>query len=110
MTDTLPDAAKAALDRLIGIAQRDTGQSRNVANFLLAWWNASECGGFDLTELWGVDAAIAAEVLAVFAILPAFRYYPDARLVTAPSSKPLCASGGQRPPGGPVGATGLSSK
>ena len=42
MPDTLPDATKAALDRLIGIAQRDTGQSRKVANFLLAWWNANE--------------------------------------------------------------------
>jgi hypothetical protein len=76
--DTLPDAAKAALDRLIGIAQRDTGQSRNVANFLLAWWNASECGGFDLTDLWGVDARIAADMVAVFAILPTFQHYPDA--------------------------------
>jgi hypothetical protein len=78
VTDTLPDAAKAALDRLIGIAQRDTGQSRNVTNFLLAWWNANDCGGFDLTALWGVDAAIAADMVAVFAILPRFQHYPDA--------------------------------
>jgi hypothetical protein len=78
VTDTLPDAAKAALDRLIGIAQRDTGQSRDVANFLLAWWNANECGSFDLTDLWGVDAVIAADMVAVFAILPTFQHYPDA--------------------------------
>jgi hypothetical protein len=36
VADTLPKAAKAALDRLIGIAQRDTAQSRYVSNFLLA--------------------------------------------------------------------------
>jgi hypothetical protein len=46
---------RAALERLIRIANRDTGQSRRVASFLLAWWNAEECGGFDLTDLWGID-------------------------------------------------------
>ena len=30
----------AALERLIGVAQSDTGQSRRAADFLLAWWNA----------------------------------------------------------------------
>ena len=48
-----------ALERLIDIARGDTGQSRKVANFLLAWWNAEECGGFDLTDVWGVDKSIA---------------------------------------------------
>ena len=31
----------AALERLIAIAHSDTGQSRRVADFLLAWWNAA---------------------------------------------------------------------
>lgn len=31
-----------ALERLFQIALRDTGQSRRVANFLLAWHNAEE--------------------------------------------------------------------
>jgi hypothetical protein len=66
-----------ALERLIAIAQGDTGQSRKVANFLLAWWNAEACGGFDLTELWGVDAAIAADMVTVFALLRRCRHYPD---------------------------------
>jgi hypothetical protein len=78
VTDPLPDCARAALDRLIEIARGDTGQSRRVANFLLAWWNAGECGGFDLTDLWAVDAAIAADMVTVFAILPRCLYYPDA--------------------------------
>mgnify|MGYP003575752565 CR=1 FL=1 len=29
--------AAEALDRLIAVARSDTGQSRRVANFLLAW-------------------------------------------------------------------------
>jgi hypothetical protein len=67
-----------ALERLIDIARGDTGQSRKVANFLLAWWNAEECGGFDLTDVWCVDQSIAADMLTVFALVAARRQYPDA--------------------------------
>jgi hypothetical protein len=77
VSDTLPDCAGAALDRLVRIAQGDTGQSCKVANFLLAWWNAEACGGFDLTDLWGVDAPIAADMATVFALLSRCRQYPD---------------------------------
>ena len=73
-----PDRSRAALERLIEIAQHDTGQSRVVANFLLAWWNAQKCGGFDLTEVWGVDTAIAVDILRVFALLAGGHQYPDA--------------------------------
>lgn len=66
-----------ALERLIEIARGNTGQSGKVANFLLAWWNAEECGGFDLTELWGVDASIAADMISVFALVAARQQYPD---------------------------------
>jgi hypothetical protein len=45
----------AALDRLLAHAQRDSGQSRVVADFLLAWWNSGSCGAFDLTSLWSLD-------------------------------------------------------
>jgi hypothetical protein len=77
VTDTLPDTTRAALDRLIRVAQSDTGQSRKVANFLLAWWNAEACGGFDLTDLWGVDTSIAADMVTVFALLVGCHKYPD---------------------------------
>jgi hypothetical protein len=73
-----PDRSKAALERLIQVAQGDTGQSRIVANFLLAWWNAGECGGFDLTDVWAVDTAIAVDMLRVFALLAGSHRYPDA--------------------------------
>ena len=68
---------RAALERLIGIARSDSGQSRKVANFLLAWWNAEECGGFDLTDVWGVDAPVAADMVTVFALVAGRQQYPD---------------------------------
>ena len=68
---------QAALERLIAVAQGDTGQSRRVADFLLAWWNSANCGGFDLTILWGVDSAIAKDMAVVFSCLARVHYYPD---------------------------------
>ena len=59
------------------IARGDTGQSRIVANFLLAWWNADEYGGFNLTDVWAVDETIAKDMLAVFEQLFHSRRYPD---------------------------------
>lgn len=75
MTDDLSNATPA-LRRLIAVARQDTGQARRVANFLLAWWDAESCGGFDLTDLWNVDDAIAADMLTVFAMLAQHRCYP----------------------------------
>jgi hypothetical protein len=70
-------AGLEALGRLVAIAQRDTGQSRRVANFLLAWYNAEENGGWDPTDLWGLDAAIAADLLAVLHLLCEEHAYPE---------------------------------
>lgn len=67
-----------AVRRLLDVAKSDTGQSRRVANFLLAWWNAVSCGGFDLTDLWSVDASIATDMLTVAAMISRARIYPDA--------------------------------
>lgn len=74
---TPPSDGHAALERLILAAQGGTGQSRAVAAFLLAWWNAQEHGGFDLTDAWSVDADIAADMLRVFAWIARCRSYPD---------------------------------
>ena len=54
-----------ALNRLLVIAQGNTGQSRIVADFLLAWWNAGTCGAFDITSTWALDDAIVRDVLIV---------------------------------------------
>jgi hypothetical protein len=58
-----------ALGRLLKTAQRDTGQSRRVANFLLAWHNAEENGGWDPADLWTVDAEIADDMVVVIGLI-----------------------------------------
>lgn len=63
------DAPAAAFDRLIEVADSDTGQARRVANFLLAWWNGEEWGHFAIADLFGVDAAIAEDMATLFAFL-----------------------------------------
>ncbi len=70
-------AELAALERLLQIAQGDTGQSRKAADFLLAWWNAGTCGGFDLTTLWSVDTAVTDDMATVFSLIARTRVYPD---------------------------------
>lgn len=68
---------REALERLISIAKRDTGGSRRVADFLLAWWNSAECGKFDLTELWGVSPDVASDMVTIFAFISKIHSYPD---------------------------------
>ncbi len=70
--------AIAALKRLLKIAHSDTGQSKIVADFLLAWWNARRCGGFDLTDIWGVDRRIADDMVSVFKLIALSNEYPIA--------------------------------
>ncbi len=65
-----------ALGRLCVFALRDTGQSRRVADFLLSWHNAEENGGWDPTDLWNVDAEIAADFLTVLRLALESHKYP----------------------------------
>lgn len=74
---TVSEEEIAALERLIRIAQGNAGQSRRVADFLLAWWNAGSCGAFDLTTLWGVDTGIARDMVTVFGLIARVNQYPD---------------------------------
>ena len=84
MSDHLEDAhcpsqsGLIALQRLLEIAATDTGQSRTVADFLLAWWNASACGGFDPTALWSVAPSIRDDMLIVLDLIAHHREFPDA--------------------------------
>lgn len=71
------EAQLQALSRLVNIAKGDTAQSRRVAEFLLAWWNAGACGGFDLTNLWSLDLTIARDMQAVFGLIAEHHHYPD---------------------------------
>ena len=66
----------SALERLLGVARRDTGQAKRVADFLLAWHNAEENGGWDPVDLWSVDAAIADDMLQVLRLIRESHRYP----------------------------------
>ena len=54
-----------ALIRLFEVASHDTGQSRITADFLLAWWNATDHGGFDIARLFSLDGALARDIATV---------------------------------------------
>lgn len=71
------ESEKAALERLLRIAQGDTGQSRRIADFLLAWWNAGQCGSYDLTTGWGLDDNLVDDVCTVFRLASRAHSYPD---------------------------------
>ena len=74
----LPDYdADAALNRLFTVARRGTGQSRHVSNFLLAWWNASQNGGWDPTDLWAIDRDIKDDILTLISYMGRHKEYPD---------------------------------
>lgn len=60
-------STREAFERLLKVARSDSGQSKRVANFILAWWNAGSCGGFDITDVFSVDEELAADMAAVFA-------------------------------------------
>jgi len=60
---------KAALERLLKLAMRDTGQCRRVADFLLAWYNTSENGGWDPADLWSLDLPIREDILTMLALI-----------------------------------------
>ncbi|WP_454685456.1 DUF7673 family protein [Ancylobacter moscoviensis] len=76
----MDDTTRAAFERLLSIARSDTGQSRRVAGFILAWWNAVDLGGFDIADLFAVDEAIAHDMATVFAYVAGrpVAEYPEA--------------------------------
>lgn len=62
----MDENTRAAFERLLDLARSDTGQARRAASFILAWWNAESLGGFDITDLFAVDAAIGRDMAIVF--------------------------------------------
>ncbi|AMS45391.1 hypothetical protein FHS67_005211 [Aminobacter aminovorans] len=62
----MDNTTRTAFERLLKIAQSDTGQSGRVASFVLAWWNAADHGGFDIADLFAVDAEIGRDMATVF--------------------------------------------
>lgn len=76
----MDETTRAAFERLLNIARSDTGQSRRVAGFILAWWNAIDLGGFDIADLFAVDNAIAHDMATIFAYVAhrSVAEYPEA--------------------------------
>ena len=75
--EQMTPAEKQALENLLKHAQGDTGQSRRIADFLLAWWNPSACGKYDITTGWGLDEDIAEDLCVVFQLATRANSYPD---------------------------------
>lgn len=79
MSDTrITTEERAALERLLVIAGRDTGTSKRCADLLLAWWNARECGGFDFVDLWSLDPQTLGDALMVIGLIARTHSYIDA--------------------------------
>lgn len=77
MSAQIPEEVRAALARLCKVAKISTNQGDHVANFLLAWWNGEECGGFKLTELWSLDTSLARDCCRVLCWIAVNHHYPD---------------------------------
>ena len=61
-----------------GLPGRTPARPGAFANFLLAWHNAEENGGWDPVDLWSVDTAIADDMLLVVRLIRDSNRYPDA--------------------------------
>ncbi|WP_052764801.1 DUF7673 family protein [Xanthomonas perforans] len=68
---------RAAVARLLRIAQGDSGQCKRVADFLLAWWNPTTCGRFDLTDTWALDRNIRDDVVMIFGMVARLGSWPN---------------------------------
>lgn len=66
-----------SLEQLLAAARNDTGQSGRVADFLLSWWSAADCGGWDPTTLWSLDQELADAIMVVLGYIHRARRYPD---------------------------------
>lgn len=75
MTPT-DDQLKAVI-HLLEVARSPTDQGKIVADFLLAWHNPADNGGFDPTSLWRVDQTIARNMSEVFSLIADHHSYPD---------------------------------
>lgn len=72
----LSEQEDGALRRLIAEAKRGSEQGRRAADFLLAWWNPGQCGGFDFTSTWRCDESIAGDMVTMFALITKYKDYP----------------------------------
>lgn len=69
--------AREAVRRLLVVAQAGEAQSPVVADFLLAWWDADECGGFDFGGLCEVESPVLSDMLSVQEFIATSGVFPD---------------------------------
>lgn len=84
----MDNTTRTAFERLFKIAQSDTGQSSRVASFVLAWWNAADHGGYDIADLFAVDAEIGRDMATVHLVDRPTAEYPEAYRVEIESVIP----------------------
>jgi hypothetical protein len=78
MSHVAPDPKEfAALERLIRLTRNDTQQARSAADLLLAWWDATRYGGFDLQHLWTLNANQREDALEVLRYIARAGHGPD---------------------------------
>lgn len=83
-----------ALIRLVDIAQRDTGQSRKVAHFLLGLYNGPVFP-FDMTELRCLDWVIFQDCMSVlemdyFTVKEVHQYVVNGDIIFRRMAEPYC--------------------
>jgi hypothetical protein len=69
--------SRAALERLVEIAQGDTRAEPHRGQLLLGLVEHRRVRRFDLTDVWPVDMAIAVDIPRVFALVAGCQHYPD---------------------------------
>jgi hypothetical protein len=77
---TVESYARPSLERLLQVAvEISTEEARRVADFLLAWYDAGTCGGFNIPAAWDCNPSIRHDMVVVFAwVISSSGLYPEA--------------------------------
>jgi hypothetical protein len=68
---------KRAIQRLVTVAAGSDFPSPVIADFLLAWWDASRFGQFDLQRAQGVDEALLEDLVCLYGLVLRCRADPE---------------------------------
>jgi hypothetical protein len=93
----LTNSERDALALLFSTTMYDTEQAKRCADFLLAWHNAAENGGWNPADLWAVDAPLEAAMLIVLGAIAREHAYPS-ELSYDRQIKAVCERWRQTPP------------
>lgn len=74
----MSDQEHEAFTNVFAVARNRSGQSRRAADFLLACWNAEDCGKWAPMDLWAMDRTLARDMLIILSVLNRAHCYFDA--------------------------------